>query len=149
MVLLGKLHERQFASADEEYDRETGREKAILHYQRAHEAGEIDGTVSLGTMIEDQHPEKALKLYWIGDKVGHAFAKYRLANMYANGRVVDKNEKEALRLYRDAAGLGCYDAAIALSNFHRVTPPFIDLRNANRLNKFGMSQFKPFSQERT
>lgn len=78
----------------------------------------IDGTVitPTGKVSPDQDPEhiEAARLYRIAAEQGIAGAQCRLGVLYAEGRGVERNDRESIRWFRLAASQGDAEAQASL-----------------------------------
>ena len=96
----------------------------IIALEPLFQQGDVKATFSLGKAFEDgwgvpADPNKALRLYLIAGKRGHAEAQYRAGRLYELGIGVRQNYARAAEWYNAAAKLSGYrEAEFALAELH-------------------------------
>lgn len=92
-------------------------EKAVRYYQMAAEHGSRQAQENLGYCyyygrnMEKPDYEKAFHYFALGAFDGHPSSLYKIGDMYFNGYYVDRNEREAFRIYRHCLDILTEDEA--------------------------------------
>ena len=92
--------------------------KRLQHTLEAAEHGGSEAMLALGRLCDSPQPELAVSWYQKAAGRGNAHAQLLLANHYADGSGVKKDENQALFWYQQAAQQGNADALCTLGDYY-------------------------------
>lgn len=83
----------------------------------------------ISRLVVDQDLNEALDLLKSDAHYGHGWSTYLLGQCYEHGWGIKRDMTEAVRLYRDSAGMDQYEAALRLKQLGQTLPHVQPYRN--------------------
>ena len=92
--------------------------KAMYYYRDAVAKGSTDAAYLLGNIYLQQKeygaPKRAIEFFMLGASEGHIACQKKLAELYLNGKVVQKSKEKAIKWYAEAAKSGDVESEIKM-----------------------------------